>query len=330
MASVYSANMAIEELGTGDAVGTWSVNTNSNWSITDQGFGTAASISLAGGSVTLSTAQTRSAHLIFTGALPASVNVTIPSLSSSPGTTISGRYFTVQNLCTNSSLYTVTLKSTVSGMQSICIPPITATDVILEGTGGSSVGSVKFRNLGPIGTFWDYAGSSVPAWVSVSTVPPYLLCDGTTFSSATYPQLALVLGGTTLPDARGRTRFSLNSGTGRITAGSGGLDGDTNLSGGGAQATTLSSANIPPVPINDPTHQHFSVSGGAASGGIAGGNYIAAVGATYVLQGTTAAGPSAGLTSLAATGITAGNGSPTAFPAIPPGYVGGITMIRAG
>jgi hypothetical protein len=43
-------------------------------------------------------------------------------------------------------------------------------------------------------------GSSVPSWISECTVPPYLVCDGTAFSSAIYPSLAAIIG--PLPDAR--------------------------------------------------------------------------------------------------------------------------------
>ena len=44
---------------------------------------------------------------------------------------------------------------------------------------------------------------SIIMWVSPSIPTNYLICDGSVFSGATYPQLAIVLGGTTLPDMRG-------------------------------------------------------------------------------------------------------------------------------
>ncbi len=38
-----------------------------------------------------------------------------------------------------------------------------------------------------------------------NTIPvDYLLCDGSSFSSSTYPLLFALLGGTTLPDLRGK------------------------------------------------------------------------------------------------------------------------------
>lgn len=315
MASQFSPNLSIEEPASGDYPGAWAAPVNSNMNTIDAALGTIQSISLAAGSVTLSTAQTRSAALIFSGALPSNVTVTIPSLSSAPATTISGRFFTVENQCSNSSAFIVTLKSTVAGQQVICIPPYEVTDVLLEGTNSSQAGSVKFRNLGRVGSFWDYAGSSVPAWNDGCTVPPYLNCDGTTFSSATYPALATILGGTTLPDSKGRVRATLNQGTSRLLSSNGGVNGNTNLSAGGVDATTLSSLNIPPVPVTDPTHTHTI---GTFS------NANLTVGVTPVL--TTGSGSISGA---ATTGITAGSTSPTSFTNMPPAYVGGITLIRA-
>lgn len=37
----------------------------------------------------------------------------------------------------------------------------------------------------------------------------FLECDGSTFTSSTYPALTRILGGTTLPDIRGRVRADL-------------------------------------------------------------------------------------------------------------------------
>lgn len=323
MASTYTSNLAVEKPGSGDYVGTWNTPVNSDFDVFDQAIGTHQIIDLSGGSVTLSTAQTRSAQWKFYGALPASVTVTIPGLSSAPGTTISGKSWIVQSQCTNSSQYTITLQTTVAGQQVICVPPYDATTVFVEGTNSSQAGSVKYCNLGRVGTLWDYIGSSVPNWVTGCTVPPYLNCDGTTFSSATYPALATILGSTTLPDTRGRFRANLNQGQSRITSGSstGGLDGDTNLSGGGSQTTTLSSQNVPSVPITDPGHTH-----GISSGALFITN-MTSVADISITGGTALAGSS--VTASAVTGISAGSTSPTNFSNIPPAVIIGITMIRS-
>lgn len=45
----------------------------------------------------------------------------------------------------------------------------------------------------------------VQAWPTNSPPDGWLICDGSAFSSSTYPELAAVLGGTTLPNYKGRT-----------------------------------------------------------------------------------------------------------------------------
>src|SRR5262245_38804305 len=123
MASTFTRNKAVEKPGSGDYAGTWDSPVNTNFDTFDSALGTIQSISLAAGSITLSTAQARSVHLMFTGALPGNVTVTVPGLSSSPGTIVSGGFYTVQNQCSNSSQFTVTLQTTVVGQQIIGIPP---------------------------------------------------------------------------------------------------------------------------------------------------------------------------------------------------------------
>lgn len=301
----------------------------------DRAFGTIQSIDLSGGSLTLSTAQTRSAILMFTGALPSNVTVTVPGLSSAPGTTISGKTYVVENLCTNTSAYTVTIQTTCASTGSrwvVCAPPYDPTQIMIEGTNSSNNGSIRYIGLDRVGTLWDYAGSSVPNWVSGCTIPPYLNCDGTTFSSATYPALATILGSTTLPDTRGRFRATLNQSQSRITSGSstGGVDGDTNFASGGSQTTTLSSQNVPDVPITDPGHSHGITSTNAFNYSI-----TAAVGTivfnTVTNKGSTSATQTSsfGVTQYANTSITAGSTSPTNFSNIPPAVIIGLTLIRS-
>lgn len=275
----------------------------------------------------LSTTQIRSANLKFIGALPSNVTVTISALSSAPGTTISGRLWIMQSQCSNSSAYTITVTSTVAGQQSICVPPYEPTSVFLEGTNSSQAGSIKFANLDRVGTFWDFIGSSVPNWVTGCTVPPYLNCDGTSFSSATYPALATILGGTTLPDQRGRFRATLNQSQSRITSGSstGGVDGNTNLSAGGAQTVQLSSFHAPVIAVTDPGHTH-NVSA-TNPGFTPPGTAIASIDATY--RSSNNQYP----TNTVVTGITAGAsvaGTNRNFSIIPPAVIAGITMVRAG
>lgn len=301
-------NKQLYQPARGADVGTWDTPVNANWGVIDNSFGGVSTIQLSNASVTLSQAQYQNAFLVFTstvaGGLAANVTITMPNI---------GSFYTVQNLTTNTSAFNVTLATTVLGGQQIALPWGEAVEIFTDGT------NVKFVGLGRVGEYWDYAGSSVPSWVTACTVPPYLNCDGTAFSSATYPVLATILGGTTLPDSRGSYRATLNQGTARITSGTstGGVDGNTLLSRGGSQTVTLSSRNMPPIPLTDPGHQHDlteSITNLAAGSG-AGLQYQSSIGRK---------------TAIATTGITGGSTSPTNFSVLPPTYVGGITMVRAG
>lgn len=288
-------------------VDTWATPVNSNTGIIDNSFGGTATVALSSSPVTLGSSQYQCVFLRFTGTLNANVAVTLPAV---------GSFYTLINDTTNSSAFTVTLLTTVAGSRQIGVPPAT-TDIFTDGS------NVRFRNLPHVGSYWNYSGSSTPAWVSACTVSPWLYCNGTAFSSGTYPALAAVLSGTTLPDLRGRTATFFNSGTGRITSSQGGVDGNTVLAAGGSQTVTLSSAHLPNMnfPVTDPGHTHTqsnnanfgttTTAGGPAHGG--GANV-----ATITINSAT-------------TGISVnsgGSGVPLAIMA--PATIAGITMIRAG
>lgn len=281
-------------------MGVWDTPMNSNFGIIDNAFGGMATIALTNAPVILSSAQYQCAFITFTGALSGTCAITFP---------VVGSWYTIQNLTSNTSSFQVTLSTTAAGSQAVGCPWGEPFDIMTD-----TSGNIKFRNLDRVGAYWDYSGSSIPAWIGNCTVPPYLLCNGTTFSSATYPVLATVLMGTTLPDARGRARFTLNSGTGRITSSGGfGIDGETILAGGGSQ--TMAQGQLPNVnfTVTDPGHTHTTTitsavgfTGGAVTGGF----------------------PGVSTTGSATTGITVASGG-SGYPLLPPGYVGGITMIRA-
>lgn len=316
MASTFTPNLAVERPANGDYVGTWDVPVNNNMTTFDLAVGTIQTISLAAGSVTLSTAQARSAFLIFSGNLVANVTVTIPGLSSSPGTLISGKSYTIQNQCGNSSAFSVTIATTVAGSFQVGAPPYEPIDIIVEGTGSAENGSIKFRNLERVGTYWDYAGSSVPTWLSNCTRAPYLNCDGTVFSSAAYPALTVILGGTTLPDTRGRSRATLNQGTGRITTAGSAIDGNTIFSAGGLETMTIGASNMAPH-SHDPFAAASSNPGflnnGAVGVGVVGGGPVGVYQTNQFSSGSIAN----------STGVS----DPTNN--MPPTYIGGLTFIRA-
>lgn len=284
----------------GTDVGTWGTPINNNFGIIDNSFGGVATIALTNSPVTLSPSQYQCAFLTFTGAISANIAITLPAV---------GSFYTVINQTTNSSAFFLTMLTTAGGGQVIGVPPGETTDIFTDGT------NVKITSLPHIGSYWDYAGSSTPAWVTACTIPPWLYCNGTTFSSATYPELATILNSTTLPDFRGRFRAYINDGTTRITS-TMGLDGNTIFASGGG-TTFLTSQNMPPVPYTDPGHRHSIV------------NVNAGIGSLGPIGGTINT-PVTINSCFATIDITIGSTTPTSFAAIPPAVMGGITMIRAG
>lgn len=175
----------------------------------------------------------------------------------------------------------------------------------------------------PVGTIIPYGGSVLPAG--------YLWAAGGTVSRTAYAELFAVYGttygagdGSTtfgLPDWRGRTPFGKDDMGGtaanRLTS-TFGIDGATLGATGGAQSTTLITANLPAhnhtATVTDPGHTHAQTvtSDGGLTGPATGGGYPA-----YAFDGSQN-------TASAMTGISVsiGNtGSGSAFSNIPPGAV---------
>lgn len=298
----------------GSDVGSWNQPVNANTSTMDSLAANVAIIGLTNAPVTLTVPpnsgaawsgpyQSQSGILRFTGVLSSAVTVTIPRAG----------FFICENLCTVGSFY-VALASSAPG-NVVCAPPGEATHVYCDGV------NVKYVDFGRIGSYMDLAVSAVPAWITNCTVPPYLNCNGAAFSAVTYPALAAYLGGTTLPDSKGRSRFALDQGAGRITTAGSGFDGTTLLAGGGDQLLqthnhTASSS------VTDPGHTHVEQGSGAGGPSTAplAGNY-AIVGLVATTQSSTT-----GIT-VATTVANAGGG---AAQNVPPAFVGGLTLIRAG
>jgi hypothetical protein len=319
MVSTFTPNINLEEPARGDDVGVWDTPVNSNMSVVDLVAGGIATIGLNNSPVVLSAAQFKANNITFNSTLTGSVAITFPTSFIKP--------YTVGNLCSGSSAFVVTLGTTAAGAQVICVPPGEFVDVFNDGI------NIKFRNLERVGAYWDYAGSSVPAWVSGCSVPPYLNCNGSAFSSATYPILAGILAGTTLPDSKGRYRLTLDQGAGRVSSAVAGFAPNTAQAAGGSQTVTLSASQAPAnIPYTDPGHVHGLVSG--------------TNGRPFVLfeGGGPKAVPNAGANAFdrlldlpggisvasGVVGITINPSGGSAFGIIGPTYVGGLTMIRAG
>ena len=300
MVSTFTPNVGIEEPARGDYVGTWDTPVNANMTLLDLILGGRTTINGAAGSVVLSAAQFQCKTITINSTLIASITLTFPTSFT--------KSYEIYNACTGSSNFVVTLLTTVTGGQAVCPPPGEICEVVNDGT------NIRFKNLGRVGEYWDYAGSSVPNWVTFCTVPPYLNCDGSTFSSATYPQLAVALGSTTLPDSRSRMRIPLAQGATRVTSAVSGVPSGTFLGSGGDQNAQ---AHSHVININDSGHTHTYTKPGATGNTGGGGAFGNA--------------PVADVTGSATTGITAtSNNTFTGTSAnMPPVLVHGITMVRA-
>jgi len=309
MADPTTANTSMFVPVRGTDQGTWDVPVNANFNAIDSMFGGVTTLTPTNTPIIMTSVQAQCSIIRLTGTLTGNVAITMASIN---------KFWTIENLLTNaSSGFVVTFVST-AGSQQIGAPP-GSQDFYYDGT------NVRYRTLPHhVGGYWDYAGNSVPNWVNACTTPPYLNCDGTTFSSATYPVLAGSLGGNTLPDSKGRYRAILNQGTGRLTTNSsnGSIDGNTLLATGGGGGVTINSSHIPAHihPVNDTGHSH-SLNGYVMSGL----SYVFYAGGAQGGQGI------GGTANSAFTGITVSNSTYAnqAFSVTSPTYIGGITMIRA-
>lgn len=306
MVSTYTPNINLELPGRGDYVGTWDTPVNSNETISDLTLGGIATIGLNNSPVVLSAAQFQSAGLVFNSTLTGSVSITFPTSFKKP--------YWVQHACTGSSAFTITLQTTAASGQVIAVPPGQTVTMVNDGT------NLRFVNFGGmIGSYWDYAGSSMPNWNDGCSVRPFLNCDGSAVSSATHPVLFGMLGGT-LPDLRGRLRLTLDQSAARVSSAVSGFSPNTVGAGGGGQSQTIGSSNLPAHshPVTDPGHTHTT---------------NAQTGNTTTGGGGFPAGTNTGATiNSAVTGLTVANSTyaNAAFPIMPPVAVGGLTLIRAG
>lgn len=299
MVSAFTPNLQLEQPAFNDQPGTWDVPVDSNWTILDRVLGGVATIPLNNSNVTLTSSQFQCKTLIFNSTLTGSVIITFPTSFT--------KSYEIWNQCTGSSAFNITLSTTAAGGQVICAPPLEFHDVQNNGT------NLTFKSLHRVGRYVDYAGTSIPSWVTGCTVPPYLNCNGGTFSAATYPQLAIILGSTTLPDARGRSRFTLTQGTGRVTAGISGINGTVRFAAGGNELMQQHNHGV-----TDPGHTH-------GHNALAAGSTISDGGGDVIVPGT-----AAGTLNAAFTGISINNAGAGGSQNMPPAYVGGLTLIRAG
>lgn len=230
---------------TGTESGVWGDTLNANFAIIDKNFGGVLSLPITNTNVTLTTSQSQNLAIILSGTLTGNVDIIFPAV---------GSFYKIINKTIASTFY-VRLYVTGGLGNIICAPPSNSnfTDVVTDGT------DFYYCGLGTTGVVYSYPGTALPAWMSNCTVQPFLYADGSSFNGSTYRQLRDILGGTTLPDLRGRAVFHINDGTGRLTTAQGGVNGNTNLSVGGVDGVTLATTQIAPHThgVNDPGHSHL-------------------------------------------------------------------------
>lgn len=106
--------------------------------------------------------------------------------------------------------------------------------------------------LGSIGGSGAVPPGTIAMWATGTAPTGWLICDGSAFSGATYPNLQAALGGTTLPNLAGRFPLGKNGSHAIGTT-------------GGAETHTLSTNEMP-------AHAHGFSNGGQALGNGAGTN----------------------------------------------------------
>lgn len=319
MADPQTLNIGLAVPTRGSDPGTWDVPLNGDWTITDGMLAGVQAISAAGSSpITLTSptgyiptpsggpTQSQNAVLRFTGVLTGNVQITLPL----PG------FIIIENLTTGA--FVLSFRSVGSG-EIIAVQQGSCRHIYNDGT------NVRFVNLPDVGTYIDIAAATVPSWITSCTKPPYLNCDGSTFSATTYPYLNTFLGGNTLPDHRGVARYGLNQGTARLTSASG-LNGDTLFSLKATQTNIIQTVNLPPYTpagsLSGTALIKQDIYNGTAFGpGI--GGFILLTGPNGTGSGIAAQSISGSLVG------TPQGGTSTPLSTVATGVVSGITLIRA-
>ena len=279
----------------GSEVNVWDTDVNGNSTAIDAMFGsfTNLTVPVAGNATTLTTTQLDVSILRFSG---------LSNVTTTINVSATRKAWAIENLCTGTGVLVFT-----GGVGNACAGPPGSAMLYFDGA------NVAFINMGQIGDYKQYAGTTAPPWVLSCTIPPWLVCDGSAFSGITYPILAGIIGGTVLPDFRGSAFYATDAGAGRLTVANSGVNGTTLFARGGAANVILTQPNLPNVNLNAQTAfltgLQSSVNN-AQSGSVP---YVFPPGITATPQVKL----NGGVTQQAAT-------------TLPPACVGGVIMIRAG
>lgn len=305
MADPTTTNRSLAIPTRGSDVGTWDSPVNGNMAIIDTIVGGVTTITSGGGTIVLNASQVANGTISINGSLTSSLFIQFPAVQG---------WWSIENLTTGNTSFIVSIFP-AGATESVCAPPGEIVDIQINGT------VARYRNLGRVGSLMEWAGPTMPLWIAGCTKPPYLNCDGSTFSSGTYPRLAEFLGGTTLPDSRGRVRAALNQGTGRLTV----IDGNTNFAAGGAEQITLTAGQLPSITSSGSNNisvnsTSANVWQGTSGGSLSQGGFVNQPGSITTLTST-------GANTI---NVTSNNTSGQAHVNVQPTYVTGLTLIRAG
>lgn len=324
MADPKTSNILLSVPTRGSDSGTWDTPVNGNSNSLDGRFGGVQSVSLTNTNITLSgpsgttspgagPTQAENAVIQFSGTLTGNVTVTIPT----PG------FALFKNNCGSATAFYIQLRAAGTGNMVGC-PPGRAVKIWNDGT------NCDYGDPPEVGSYMDLAVATTPVWFAACTVKPWLVCDGSSYSAASYTALFQVIGQNfggagssfNVPDLQGRYRIPLDNTGARITAAGAGFAGNTLGTSGGAQNQTMAVGQLPAHThaVTDPGHTHGLSNATAVVHVIAGG-----IGA-----GSTPAWTSSTITvNSATTNISlASTGSGQAFTTIPPALVAGLAFIK--
>lgn len=327
MADPVEPLKALTTPNTGADVGAWGPVINGDFTAIGGMLGGVVSITAAGSNITLTAPtgsitpgggpnQSQNAVLRFVGTLTANINVTLPL----PG------YYICEHRA--GGAFTISLVAPGAG-EFISLPNYTPTHIFSDGI------NVRFCNLGPVGAYLDLAFSSVPAWITNCTIPPYLLCDGTVYNISSFPELGSLLGATFggngsttfgVPDLRARYRLPLGGSSGRVTNGVSGIDGTTIASSGGSQSLQSHNHTTNENPHNHSTNVSTSSNNttnpsGSQPGAPSSGNI-------YQNPGQNNGSFASNFIANATTGITINSTGAGNSQNMPPTLVSGIALIK--
>lgn len=264
---------------TGDLSGAWGTSAlNPNFQSIDTLFGGVTTISLSSTTTILLTvpattgvwpggnpSQSMNAVIKFTGAQTGSATIqfTLPG------------FYIVDNRCTGTTF--VKLSPSAGTGNSIGAPPGKKAHVFYDGT------DMDYVDMPDPGSAYDLHinTTTLPPWMTACSVAPYLVKDGSVYTSSVYPALSALLGSTFggngittfgVPDERARARLGVDtiqaaSGatSARVTLAIAGFTGSLlGAAGGDQRLQSHTHTNI----LSDPGHAHDVTPGTIAGSGI--------------------------------------------------------------